>query len=196
MLFARRFIRKRALLLLRQQFQRQAPLPQPESNKRVQDVKFFSKALQREMQYRVVLPKDYFTTENRYPVLYLLHGLTGHYRSFEAHSNLTRYLERYQLIAVSIEGENSWYINSATNPKEKWEDYFLQDVLSDVGERFRINGGDARAIAGISSGGYAAHQSGAQISRALLFCRKPERRRGLLRAIPEFDKAFQELRLY
>ena len=124
------------------------PAPQPENNKRVQDVKFFSKALQREMQYRVVLPKDYFTTENRYPVLYLLHGLTGHYRSFEAHSNLTRYLERYQLIAVSIEGENSWYINSATNPKEKWEDYFLQDVLSDVGERFRINGGDARAIAG------------------------------------------------
>ena len=90
----------------------------------MQDVKFFSKTLQREMQYRVVLPKDYFTTENRYPVLYLLHGLTGHYRSFEAHSNLTRDLERYQLIAVSIEGENSWYINSATNPKEKWEDYF------------------------------------------------------------------------
>src|SRR6476646_2053078 len=73
--------------------------PQAESNKRVQDAKFFSKALQREMQYRVVLPKDYFTTENRYPVLYLLHGLTGHYRSFEAHSNLTSYMERYQLIA-------------------------------------------------------------------------------------------------
>ena len=102
---------------------------QAESNKRVQDVKFFSKALQREMQYRVVLPKDYFTSEIRYPVLYLLHGLTGHYRSFEAHSNLTRYLERYQLIAVSIEGENSWYINSATNPKEKWEDYFCRTCL-------------------------------------------------------------------
>jgi putative tributyrin esterase len=122
----------------------------------VQDVKFFSKTLQREMSYRVNLPKDYFSTEIRYPVLYLLHGLTGHYRSFEAHSNLTRYLERYQIIAVSIEGENSWYINSATNPNEKWEDYFLKDVISDAQERFRINGGDARAIAGISSGGYAA----------------------------------------
>jgi putative tributyrin esterase len=133
-----------------------APVLQAENAKRVQDVKFFSKALQREMSYRVVLPKDYFATEIRYPVLYLLHGLTGHYRSFEAHSNLTRYLERYQLIAVSIEGENSWYLNSAANPKEKWEDYFLQDVIGDVQERFRINGGDARAIAGISMGGYAA----------------------------------------
>jgi S-formylglutathione hydrolase FrmB len=132
------------------------PWPQPESTKRVQDVKFFSKTLQREMPYRVILPKDYFTTEIRYPVLYLLHGYTGHYRSFESHSNLTRYLDRYQIIVVSIEGENSWYINSPTNPKEKWEDYFLHDVISDAQERFRINGGDARAIAGISMGGYAA----------------------------------------
>lgn len=128
------------------------PWPQPESTKRVQDVKFFSKALQKEMPYRVILPKDYFASEIRYPVLYLLHGYTGHYRSFEAHSNLTRYLDRYQLIVVSIEGENSWYINSPTNPKEKWEDYFLHDVISDAQERFRINGGDARAIAGISMG--------------------------------------------
>ena len=129
------------------------PWPQPESTRRVQDVKFFSKALQREMPYRVILPKDYFNTEIRYPVLYLLHGYTGHYNSFEAHSNLTRYLEHYQLIVVSIEGENSWYINTA---KEKWEDYFLHDVIRDAQERFRINGGDARAIAGISMGGYAA----------------------------------------
>jgi S-formylglutathione hydrolase FrmB len=133
------------------------PTPAPQENtKRVQDVKFFSKTLQREMNYRVNLPKDYFSTEIRYPVLYLMHGYTGHYRSFEAHSNLTRYLERYQLIVVSIEAENSWLINSATNPKEKWEDYFVRDVISDAQDRFRINGGDARAIAGISSGGYAA----------------------------------------
>jgi len=131
-------------------------MSQPESFKRVQDVKFFGKTLQREMPYRVILPKDYFTNEIRYPVLYLVHGYTGHYRSFEAHSNLTRYLDRYQLVVVSIEAENSWLVNSATNPKEKWEDYFLKDVIADAQDRFRINGGDARAIAGISSGGYAA----------------------------------------
>jgi S-formylglutathione hydrolase FrmB len=165
-------------------------VPQHESDKRVQDVKFFSKTLQREMQYRVNLPKDYFTTENRYPVLYLLHGLTGHYRSFEAHSNLTRYLERYQLIAVSIEGENSWYVNSATNPKEKWEDYFLSDILSDVGERFRINGGDARAIAGISSGGYAAINLALKYPGLFFFAGSLS---GAVTAPrdPEFDKAFK-----
>jgi putative tributyrin esterase len=167
-----------------------ASVSQAENTRRVQDVKFFSKALQREMSYRVVLPKDYFTTEVRYPVLYLLHGLTGHYRSFEAHSNLTRYLERYQLITVSIEGENSWYLNSATNPKEKWEDYFLQDVLGDVQERFRINGGDARAIAGISMGGYAAINLALKYPGLFFFAGSLS---GSLTAPrdPGFDKAFK-----
>jgi putative tributyrin esterase len=167
-----------------------AATPQQESNRRVQDVKFFSKSLQREMAYRVNLPKDYFNTEIRYPVLYLLHGLTGHYRSFEAHSNLTRYLDRYQLIAVSIEGENSWYLNSATNPKEKWEDYFLKDVISDVQERFRINGGDARAIAGISSGGYAAINLALKYPGLFFFAGSLS---GAVTAPrdPRFDKAFK-----
>jgi len=156
----------------------------------VQDIKFFSKALQREMSYRVNLPKDYFNTEIRYPVLYLLHGLTGHYRSFEAHSNLARYLEHYQLIAVSIEGENSWYLNSDTNPKEKWEDYLLQDVIGDVQERFRVNGGDARAIAGISAGGYAAINLSLKYPGLFFFAGSLS---GAVTAPrdPEFDKAFK-----
>jgi S-formylglutathione hydrolase FrmB len=163
--------------------------PAAPEQKRVQDVKFFSKSLQREMQYRVVLPREYFNNEFRYPVLYLLHGLTGHYRSFEAHSNLTRYLDRYQLIVVSIEGENSWYINSATDTKEKWEDYFLKDLISDAQERFRINGGDARAIAGISAGGYAAINLALKypglfffagsLSGAVTITRNPELEKGL-----------------
>lgn len=141
------------------------------------------------MSYRVVLPRDYFENEYRYPVLYLLHGLTGHYRSFEAHSNLTQYLDKYRLIAVSIEGENSWFVNSAGDPKEKWEDYFLKDLISDAQERFRINGGDARAIAGISAGGYAAIHlalkypglfffAGA-LSGAVTVTRDPEMEKGL-----------------
>jgi len=163
--------------------------PAAPEQKRVQDVKFFSKSLQREMSYRVVLPRHYFSNEYRYPVLYLLHGLTGHYRSFEAHSNLTQDLDKYRLIAVSIEGENSWFVNAAGDAQEKWEDYFLKDLVSDAQERFRINGGDARAIAGISAGGYAAIHlalkypglfffAGA-LSGAVTVTRDPEMEKGL-----------------
>ena len=44
------------------------------------------------------------------------------------------------------------------------------------GERFRINGGDARAIAGISSGGYAAINLALKYPGLFFLCRKPERR--------------------
>jgi S-formylglutathione hydrolase FrmB len=131
--------------------------------KRVQDVKFQSKSLQREMTYRVILPKDYFKGENRYPILYLLHGLTGHYKSWETHVDWVSYLDRYRLIVVSIEGENSWFVNAAasagggSNSKEKWEDYVIKDIIDDVENRFRVNRTESyRAIAGMSAGGYAA----------------------------------------
>ena len=129
--------------------------PQPESTRRVQDVKFFSKTLQREMRYRVILPRDYFTTEFAIPFSTLCTATPG----------ITAALKRTPIsLAIWTATSSSrlhrrrelLVVNSATNPKEKWEDYFLHDMLSDAQERFRINGGDARAIAGISSGGYAA----------------------------------------
>ena len=43
------------------------------------DHHFHSRALQREMPYRVLLPAGYDTSARRYPVLYLLHGLDGRY---------------------------------------------------------------------------------------------------------------------
>ena len=81
-------------------------------------------------------------------------------------------------------------MNSATNPKEKWEDYFLQDVIGDVGERFRINGGDARAIAGISSGGYAAINLALKYPGLFFFAGSLS---GAVTAPhdPEYDKAFK-----
>ncbi|HET7871130.1 MAG TPA: alpha/beta hydrolase-fold protein, partial [Terriglobales bacterium] len=139
------------------QAQPASPAAAPTEQKRVQDVKFFSKSLQREMTYRVVLPKDYFKGEERYAILYLLHGLTGHYKSWETHVDWARYLDHYRLIVASIEGENSWFVNAAANPKEKWEDYFLKDVIDEVENRFRVNRTESyRAVAGMSAGGYAA----------------------------------------
>lgn len=124
---------------------------------RTQTIKFYSQVLQQEMPYVAFLPASYDKTNIRYPVLYLLHGLTGHASSWDLRSGIQKYAEPYDIIIVAIEGGNSWYINSATNPKEKYEDYFFSDVIKDVRSRFRINDGEyARAIAGISAGGYAA----------------------------------------
>ncbi|MEO2198043.1 MAG: esterase family protein, partial [bacterium] len=45
----------------------------------LETVEFFSPAVDRTMKYNIVLPHDYDGSNERYPVLYLLHGLTQNY---------------------------------------------------------------------------------------------------------------------
>ena len=59
------------------------------SAQRVETVKFESKLVNAPLIYNVALPKDYDTARaTRYPVLYLLHGLTGHYSDWAARTNV------------------------------------------------------------------------------------------------------------
>ena len=123
----------------------------------VRDVKFQSASLGREMTYRIVLPADYETSGRRYPVLYLLHGLTGHYVDWESRTHLDEYVAGLPLIVAMPEGDDSWYTNSASQPQEKWEDYFIKDFIAEIDSKYRtIATRHTRAIAGLSMGGYGA----------------------------------------
>ena len=123
----------------------------------VRDSSFQSASLGREMQYRVILPSDHDSGVRRYPVLYLLHGLAGHYEDWESRTHLDQYAEGMPLIIVMPEGDDSWYTNSASQPQEKWEDYIVKDLIPYVDSHFyTIQTRHARAIAGLSMGGYGA----------------------------------------
>src|SRR5690349_18218832 len=109
------------------------------------------------LQYSVVLPVDYDTTTTRYPVLYLLHGLFGHYSDWLSRTNLADYAAHYRMIIVTPEGGDNWYVDSATVPTDKYESYIIRELIPDVDMRFRtINDRRGRAIAGLSMGGYGA----------------------------------------
>ena len=115
-----------------------------------------SAALGRAMKYRVLLPAGYETTLRRYPVLYLLHGLTGDYKDWTTRTNLAEYSRALPLIIVMPDGENQWYTNAAGGGA-RFEDYILTDLQADVVRKFRtINSRFGRAIAGLSMGGYGA----------------------------------------
>src|SRR5205085_11237749 len=45
----------------------------------VKTVEFSSESVGRKMKYNIVLPAKYEQSSERFPVLYLLHGLTGNY---------------------------------------------------------------------------------------------------------------------
>lgn len=127
------------------------------SRTRVRDRVFNSKAMAASMHYRVLLPANYFTSVRRYPVLYLLHGWHGEYSNFETLTHLYSYAQDLQMIIVMPGAGDSWYVNSATSPQNRVEDYILQDLIGDVDLHWRtLPSGDQRAIAGLSMGGYGA----------------------------------------
>ena len=78
----------------------------------VKTVEFNSESVGRKMKYNIILPAKYEQTTDRYPVLYLLHGLTGNYTNW-AGMGVPKYARAYDLIIVMVDGGNSWYVNWA-----------------------------------------------------------------------------------
>jgi S-formylglutathione hydrolase FrmB len=123
----------------------------------VESNSFFSTALAREMPYEVVLPAGYSGSQERYPVLYLLHGWQGDETNFVSLTHLVEDASAYKLIVVTPRAGNSWYVNSATRAKDRYADYVFQDLIAEVDAHYRtIASPHERAVAGISMGGYGA----------------------------------------
>jgi len=123
----------------------------------LQDGAFHSSALDREMRYRILLPCGYQAGRGRFPVLYLLHGLHGDYLNWDTRTNLERYASEYAMIVVMPDAHDSWYTNSATDAKDRFEDYIAKDLVAEIDGKFRtLRSRYSRAIAGLSMGGYGA----------------------------------------
>jgi S-formylglutathione hydrolase FrmB len=119
-----------------------------------------SKLLGKAVDYSILYPVNYRRAgneEKRFPIVYLLHGLTGHHTNWIEKSGIALYATRYDLFIVMVQGENGWYTDSATVPTDKFESYILQELMPDVEKRFRVSTErDGRAIAGLSMGGYGS----------------------------------------
>ena len=141
------------------------------ANGRVETVRFQSKLIGAPLPYNVILPPDYDKSKNtRYPVLYLLHGLTGHYSNWVSRTNVADYAAQYRLIVVMPEGNDSWYTNSATVITDKYESYMIDELIPDVQQRYRtIEARYGRAIAGLSMGGYGAIKFGLKSPATFIF---------------------------
>lgn len=131
---------------------------------RVETVQFQSKLINTTLPYNVILPTDYDTSRTtRYPVLYLLHGLTGHYSDWVTRTNIANYASEYRMIVVTPEGNDSWYV-------DKYETYILNELIPDVQKRYRtIEARYARSIAGLSMGGYGAIKFGLKSPATFVF---------------------------
>lgn len=137
--------------------------PKPALPLNVENHKLNSRLMAREMPYRVVLPVNYKTASDKavYPVIYLLHGLTGHFDNWTDSSKLTEYAAKYNYIIITPEGNNGWYTDSSTVPNDKYESYVVEELIPEIDKKFRTQAGrNHRAVAGLSMGGYGSIKFG------------------------------------
>jgi len=121
----------------------------------MRDVTFHSVSLNRDMQYRVILPAS-IAAGQKLPVVYLLHGGGGGFRDWSNYSDVSNWAE-HGLILVMPEGGDSYYTNAVKRPEDRFEDYIVKDLISEVEAKFPVKiGRSSRAIVGVSMGGFGA----------------------------------------
>lgn len=122
-----------------------------------------STILGRGVSYCVALPADYQSSgTRRYPTLYFLHGLFESDRSWadrggkEILDGLLAKGEVGPFIVVLPDGGKTFYINSFDG-QVRYEDFFVQELIPFIDQHYRtIAQPAARAISGISMGGYGS----------------------------------------
>lgn len=123
-----------------------------------------SRLMARKMPYKVIFPVNYDKKEESgriYPVIYLLHGLTGRFTDWYARTEIGEYAKALDAMIVMPEGGNGWYSDSLADENGKYETYIIKELIPEIDKRFRtISRRENRAIAGLSMGGYGAVKFG------------------------------------
>ena len=115
---------------------------------------FYMPSLGRTKKVSILLPSQY-NPRSRYPVLYLLHGYTGGNQDWLSRTKIRDYVRGMPLIIVMPDAENSWYVNSATEPGDRFEEYLVNDIPQYINKMYSIDT-TRQGIAGLSMGGYGA----------------------------------------
>lgn len=135
-----------------EEVQRPVALPQGTV---LRDTTFYSAALNADVTYRIIEPTS-FQPAARVRVLYLLHGNGSGFREWSTASPIAE-LAAKGYVLVMPEGHSTYFMNSASKPGERYEDFITHDLVADVERGLparpdRLN----RSIAGVSMGGFAA----------------------------------------
>ena len=131
----------------------------------VRSLAFTSAALGRSMPYSIYLPPGYATSGERYPVLYMLHGMSGTNQEWRGYGLVDRADKMIRagdiepMIIVLPQGDKAYWVDHAALDKEAWGRYMARDVVAQIDSQFRTIADLAhRAIGGVSMGAHGALQ--------------------------------------
>lgn len=122
-----------------------------------------SSLLNRSIRYSIYLPPDYYTSNRRYPVVYLLHGYTDDETAWIQFGEADRQIdagiksgELPPMIVVMPDAGVTWYMNDYQN-RVRYEDMFVQELIPHVDSTYRTRAKrDYRAVSGLSMGGHGS----------------------------------------
>lgn len=125
-------------------------------------VRFASKALAGSpATIAILLPRAYDASDARYPVVYLLHGGTQNHTAFPARAWFAKEVVRRDTIVVMPHVPQSSYATGGPSSAMAFLDFIVQDLVPYVDATYRTMASrDARAIAGLSMGGFGAVMAG------------------------------------
>ncbi len=115
---------------------------------------YFSSALGKATTCNVIFPEN-TAHSGPFPTLYLLHGLSDDYSAWQRRTSIERYVQTLPLIVVMPDGGRGWYARA--HEGADYEGAIMDDCLGFVERTFRADARrEARAIGGLSMGGYGA----------------------------------------
>lgn len=116
-----------------------------------------SSRLPEPMRVTVITPEIAKQRDNL-PVVYLLNGYGGDYRSWGIiRPDLGHYADHYGMVLVMPSGMDSWYWDSPEKPNLQMESFFVDELVPYITRNYPVSERrELRAINGLSMGGHGS----------------------------------------
>jgi S-formylglutathione hydrolase FrmB len=129
---------------------------------RVDTIQIQSTYLKKATKFVVIQPSNQGQQNNnqeRYPVVYLLHGYGGNYAQWSTTApQLAKTADDLKMIFVCPDGgRGSWYFDSPIDSSIRYESYITKELIPYIDANFATKANaKSRAITGLSMGGHGA----------------------------------------
>ncbi|MBK9109609.1 MAG: esterase family protein [Saprospiraceae bacterium] len=126
---------------------------------KVDTVQIYSRSMNKSFPALIFKPEIEKKTQQKFPVLYLLHGHSSDYAGWNyIESQLKNWADDHRIIIVCPDGDySSWYVNSPVRRNSKFETYIAREVVKYVDDHYpSMKDKTYRGITGVSMGGHGA----------------------------------------
>lgn len=125
----------------------------------VDTIQLQSAYLKKQTKFVIIKPTTTGDNNEKYPVVYLLHGYSGNYSSWSRIApQLSKNADDLKIIFVCPDGGfGSWYFDSPIDSSIRYESYITKELVPYIDTHFPTKAEQKfRAITGLSMGGHGA----------------------------------------